>query len=42
MHAILYGIEMILLIAEMMSILLTHEVDNTLGVVRYCNKKVAG
>ena len=39
---ILYGIEIIMLTTEMMWVLLTNEVENTLGVVRYCNKKVAG
>ena len=38
---ILYNIEMIMLIVEMMWVLLTHEVENTLGMVRYYNKKFA-
>ena len=38
----LYNIEMIVLIVEMISLLLTHEVEKTLGAVRYYNKKVAG
>ena len=37
-----YIIEMIVLIDEMMWLLLTHEVENTSGTVRYYNKKVAG
>ena len=37
-----YNIEMIILTTEMMWVLLTHEVENTLGTVRYYNKKVAG
>jgi hypothetical protein len=39
---ILYNIEMIMLTTEMMWVLLTHEVENTSGTVRYYNKKVAG
>jgi hypothetical protein len=33
---------MIVLIVEMISLLLTHEVEKTSGAVRYYNKKVAG
>jgi hypothetical protein len=40
MH-ILYFMEMIMLTTEMLCLLLTHEVENISGVVRYCNKRVA-
>jgi len=39
---ILYNIEMIMLTVEMMWVLLTHEVENPSGIVRYYNKKVGG
>jgi hypothetical protein len=39
---IYYNIEIIILTAEMMRVLLTHEVENILGTIRYYNKKVAG
>ena len=39
---ILYNIEMIMLTAKMMWVLLTREVENNLGDVRSCNKKVVG
>jgi hypothetical protein len=38
---ILYNIEMIMLIVEMMQVLLTHEDENTSGTIIYHNKKVA-
>ena len=37
---ILYNIEMIMLTTWMMWVLLTHEVENTSGTIRYYNKKV--
>ena len=39
---VLHCIEYIMLAAEMIWLLLTLEVENISGVVRYCNKKVVG